>query len=501
MKVTNEVFAEITTTNWNKYNIANKKIEYVDAHQLLVPQRLDIIAKYKYVEAYDNGNNIPFLKDLYKKHIEIFTAGSFKEPGSEKEKSSYKDYEESFIQLIENIKVNGMQPDISIIPVGKNNIPLNGGHRIAVAAFYSQKVPIIRFNEVEVDYGYDFFRRAYLDSEYLDYLVIEYLKLHMKVYFACLWPRAEYDKRKEAIEYLKQEMSVIAIKEVNLTYDGLKNLMSYVYMGQHWIGDIDNSFKGVYGKVDACYKENASITCVVFEGAELGEVVQVKSKIRNIFNIGNDSIHISDTQAETLLMARLLFNKNSIHALNYANITKEKKFINKILIFKELIEKQKVDVDDVLIDSSSVLGIYGLREPSDIDYLTFKKLDIEELNGVDEYDRELIYHSRAKEELIYHPSCYLYAYGMKFITLEELKRMKGVRQDAKDREDCKLIDTVGGQHGFFEASKIFWLRQKRVCRYGKQNIKKYVVYSSKRLGLYTIIRKLYHKIKGTEYSE
>lgn len=501
MKVTNEVFARITTTNWNKYNIGSKRIEYVDARQLLVPHRLDIIAKYKYVEAYDKKHNIPFLKDLYKKHIEIFTAGSFKEPGNEKRKSSYKEYEETFIDLIENIKVSGIQPDRSVIPVGKNNIPLNGGHRVAIAAYYNQKIPIIRFDEVEVDYGYDFFRNAYMESEYLDYLVIEYLKIHEKVYFACLWPKAEYDKRKEAIEFLKQKTSVIAIKEVSLTYDGLKNFMSYVYMGQPWIGDIDNSFKGVYGKVDACYRKNVSMTCIVFEGAELDEVVQVKSAVRDIFHIGNDSIHISDTQVEALGMSQLLFNMNSIHALNYANITKEKNFIKKILVFKELLEKQKVDIDDVLIDSSSVMGIYGLREPSDIDYITYEKLELEELTDADEHDRTLIYHSRSKADLIYHPRYYFYAYGMKFITLEELKHMKNARHEMKDVEDCRLIDMVGGQRGFFYAYKRFLIKQKRMFRYGKQKLRKCIVCSAKRLGLYTIMRKLYHIIKGTEYSE
>lgn len=68
------------------------KIEYINARELLVPGRIDLIAKYKYIEAKEKGYNCKFINELYDKHIEAFSAGSYNEPGNDEKNSIKKIY-------------------------------------------------------------------------------------------------------------------------------------------------------------------------------------------------------------------------------------------------------------------------------------------------------------------------------------------------------------------------------------------------------------------------
>ena len=50
--------------------------------------------------------------------------------------------------------------------------------------------------------------------------------------------------------------------------------------------------------------------------------MKIKDKIREVFNVGKHSVHITDTKEEAIRTARVVFNDNSIHFLNYAKPNK-----------------------------------------------------------------------------------------------------------------------------------------------------------------------------------
>ena len=141
MNIKNET--DVSIFEWNSRNVGDLKIRYVDALELFTKNRIDLVAKYKYVEMYDRGLDIPFIRELYKSHISAFSAGTFIEEGQEEKKNSIEDYERIFKDLIDSIKCTGFDEHISVVPVGGENVILNGSHRVAIAAYFGLKVPVV----------------------------------------------------------------------------------------------------------------------------------------------------------------------------------------------------------------------------------------------------------------------------------------------------------------------------------------------------------------------
>ncbi len=150
-------------------------LERISARALINPDRIDLIVKLKYIEYREKGYDLTFIKELYKAHIEAFTYGSFREPG-DVNKKSIDDYFRIFDDLIDSIKENGVDERISVIPIGKGNIILNGSHRAAIAAYFDLSIPIIRFENLTLSYNYEYFRKRLFNQHYLDYIMLEYCK-------------------------------------------------------------------------------------------------------------------------------------------------------------------------------------------------------------------------------------------------------------------------------------------------------------------------------------
>lgn len=94
-------------------------------------------------------------------------------------------------------------------------------------------------------------------------------------------------------------------------------MLSQIYYGEEWLGNVENNFKGSQGKLVECFKNFEPVRVIAFQADNLEEVIEIKEKIRDIFKIGKHSVHITDTKEEAIRVARIVFNNNSIHFLNY----------------------------------------------------------------------------------------------------------------------------------------------------------------------------------------
>ena len=92
-------------------------IETVPAKQLLNWQRIDLMAKIMLIEAEEKGMDVNPYKELYLNHISAFSDGTFCEPGNE-EKNSIEKYLSDFKKIIYSIKNEGFDEEISLIPIG-----------------------------------------------------------------------------------------------------------------------------------------------------------------------------------------------------------------------------------------------------------------------------------------------------------------------------------------------------------------------------------------------
>ena len=277
----------------------------VDPRILLTPERIDLAAKIAYIRAVDTKIDLEFAKELYVKHIEAFSDGYFNEPGDDN-KTSIDDFFREFNALIKSIKEEGFDNSKSLIPVGKDNIILDGAHRTACAIYFNKPVQIIKFDDFEFNFNYEYFRGKRLTEELLGYMAIDFARYsNSKLYCACIWPASPVEKRKQVLDLINKNGKIIYERDVQLDFEGLRNLMVQIYGHQEWIGSTDDEFIGVNGKVDPCYVPGVPCKIVLFEGGELEEVLKMKDDIREIFNIGKHALHISDTLEETQLMTSL----------------------------------------------------------------------------------------------------------------------------------------------------------------------------------------------------
>ena len=66
---------ELTPYFCDTYGIDRDKgfpVVWIDPRTLLVSERLDLVAKVKYIEARESGQIAPFIRDCYEKQIEAF---------------------------------------------------------------------------------------------------------------------------------------------------------------------------------------------------------------------------------------------------------------------------------------------------------------------------------------------------------------------------------------------------------------------------------------------
>lgn len=434
------------------------EIREIDAKELLCPDRLDLAAKIAYIETREKGRDMSFARELYQKHIEAFSEGYYTEPGDEN-KDSLERFFSVFDELIDNYKENGFDSDKSLVPIGRDNIILDGAHRTACAIYFGGKISVISFPQFEVCFDYRYFRDRRLSEEMLEYMAVVYSRYASKpLYLACLWPVSPVEKRSQAIEMIAAQHGIVYDTSVMLKKNGLRNFMIQIYQYQDWIGTSDNHFAGVMGKVDACFAPNTSTETILFEGGALEDVLQMKDCIRAVFMLDKHAVHISDSNEETKLMASLLFNANSRHALNFGNPDTFPRFFN---------EYKKLKRTGASLGTSATLAYYGI---SDAGELEEDNLAFDELN----------------------PRTYFVFDGLKFPALAQVKENLRVDKNEiyKKVSALLMLDENKAYKRKLEDFKttFIWKAQKAELR-----CKQVAMKVTQKIGLYDVLHRLHHR--------
>ena len=362
-------------------------VEWMDARELLCSERLDLVAKLKLIDSRMKGLRLNFIDQLYAEHLKAVSSGR-----------SMPDFE----QFIDAIRAQGDPSAMTVLPVARGKILLDGAHRCAVGIHFNLKVPVIKVDVPPKSYDPDFFLKTFSDNRKVDYLVSEYCKLKENVYAVFIWPRADPGKNEEAIrKRIEAYGKIIYKKEISLNLPGLHLLMSDLYEGQDWTGTIDDRFAGVSRKAAACYASGGKIHVYFIEIDSLEAVLQLKEDIRALLGIGKHSIHNTDNMEETIRAAGLVLNENSLHFLNYGNPFAFRQCYRKMDLFRKTLDERGRSKDDAMIDSEGTLELYGFRASKDP-----------------------VFHQTSAPELICDPSHHFTFRGLKFIALEHAAPQK-----------------------------------------------------------------------------
>ncbi len=215
--------------------------------------RFDFMIKFLYVYAYENNLQTDFFKNIYilqMQCINNFTEVTYYE-NNEITKNNGDICIKIFNKIIDSIKKNGFNEKYCI-PLGINNIIINGMHRYTVCKFYGI-VPLYNNEKKDgsVNYHYNFFLNRDkhiplcnaglpLTREICDFTALEYIKYNSNIRAMILYPKAcgmEYNKN-EFENILKSYGYIYYKKDLILTKKGFRNLIKECYRNEKWIGGL-----------------------------------------------------------------------------------------------------------------------------------------------------------------------------------------------------------------------------------------------------------------------
>ena len=411
----------------------------VDPRSLLTWNRLDLGLKLITLGALETCGE--YAVEVYEHDIRSQTLGRFVEFGDER-KSGLDRYLSDFLSISSSIRRNGFDPQRTLIPVAADGSILNGAHRVAAAVYAQEPVSVVLTELPPIVCDYRYFLQRSVPSDLVYEAAYTLLKWGENNYVAFLWP--------SGIEHLSTTeplvKRVVMKRTLTLSEVGAFNVLHELYGHTAWIGDATSGYPGLKQKRFECFppQKPKRATVIAFQADSLLAVQAVKENVRSICGIGFSSVHVTDTKLEALGVAGLVFSENGTHFLNHAN---PRRFgtVERVQAHIPVLRDVQMQRDDVLIDGSGTLELYGVRRADDIDGFHDTRLappGAAPLGGdvLHARDEQLQYHGTSRGHLMAdHRYWFRYARA-KFVSLEQLAAMKRNRGEPKDHVDLALID-------------------------------------------------------------
>jgi len=421
------------------------RVEWLPAADLLRPQRFDLLAKYLYAKHQSPGEVCNWQRRLYLDHIQVFN-GFVESDGSDKFGKA--GFMAAYDSILTSIAQHGFDSDAGLLPISRDGVLLDGAHRATASLYQGCKVACARFDEAAPSYDYRWFRERGLPEHWLDAMASELCRLKPNTFIVLVYPRAQ-GRDAELQALVETHGSLWYAKQVKLHGPGPVNLVRQVYADEPWVGSWRNGFAGAGNKAGWGFHGDAPLRVFVVE-SDPDHMLALKQAVRELYQVENHSIHINDTHAETLQLAGLLLNTNSIHFMNRCNLVERSWFWRLFRHYQKWQQQAGVEPENYCIDGSAVMAAYGLRESRDIDFLHLDAHADTGFREIGSHNHEARHYQQTIENLIIDPRQHFYYAGSKFLALPVLRAMKQRRGESKDMEDVRLIDELnfGGRRNW-----------------------------------------------------
>lgn len=199
---------------------------------------IDFVVKFLYVKAKVENNNYEFYKNLYIKAILRFFGGV------NDGKTNITEFIESFDALIESIQQKSFDPQYPIT-LSKDDMILNGRHRLAICAYFDIEPLFERKNDLghkRFVMDLDFYKTVFSEFE-CETIIIDYLDnfKNEDYFFTFLWGDSE--KKWDCIEdtFVKNDC-IISYKKTFLFRDQnyFQNVLDGIYTYENGINNNTN---------------------------------------------------------------------------------------------------------------------------------------------------------------------------------------------------------------------------------------------------------------------
>ncbi|TFL16370.1 hypothetical protein [Jannaschia formosa] len=391
--------------------------------------RLDLAIKRAFLESLDSRPSEAAGR-RYDAHIEAFSLGEMREPGSEG-KAGAEAFRACFKEILRSFEAEGFDPKRSLVPLASDGTILNGAHRTAAAMHLGSEIVGVKTGLEPCVYDYRYFRARGMSDADLDAAVTDYVRFSPNAAIALLWPAAE--GREAEVEGVLGPL--VYRKKLALTPRGARNLMSQVYADEPWLGPADQDHPGIDRKMLPCFAGAGGLRVLVIDLPPERDRVALKDEVRGLFGVGKHSIHITDDHAEALDLARLLLSPNGVHMLNQAMPNRFPEVRKMVEAFRTALDQCAIPTDAVAVDSGMVMGLYGLRAPSDLDYLA--RTPGPRSDAIEWHDGRR--HGVPVADLLHDPRYHFYYWGLRFVSLSQVAEMKARRLAGQDAEDVIRI--------------------------------------------------------------
>lgn len=357
-----------------------------------------------------------------------------------------------------------------------------------------------------------------IDPDYLDLLVYDYIKKNKNTFIVNVWPVTNGGNN--IIEkYYSRFSSIIYYKEIKLNPLSYKNYLEHISdKRNHSSGErlwfakphSDNNPLKIFvietypNELDISNNQIRNYLIDVFNNNSKYIDNVKNSGINNLRNLYittknkrecrlelsrnnkvpkilqekrpfNYSHHVNDLHQETIDIAKLVLNNNTLNILHHLQWDKLPGFNSKFNSFKNFLNKYKINTDNILIYNSSVLAPLGLREPNDIDFIQINSKLIQQNKLPKDIDIQNKYFERgymilkinnekyqymednpsygknihiknmeytlSLKDIVFNPKNYYYYKGIKFMSIDLFKKVKSIRGRKKDLDQIKILET------------------------------------------------------------
>ena len=267
-----------------------------------------------------------------------------------------------------------------------------------------------------------------------------------------------------------------------LSLDAGHILLSRVYRDEPWLGSPAENFPGIRRKLMECFSGPDDLRVLIFDAPPDRDRVALKEKIRQVYGIAKSSIHITDTHDEAVELAHLLLNPSARHFLAHGQPMAFAETRRNLSALQGYIAEQDLSAKDLVVDTGMIMGLYGLRPPSDIDIVAADTLPpgpIEQHFGG--------HGDIGFGDLRQDPKLHFRFAGVTFASLSEVARLKSQRLAGQDREDLLRIAPLLTDDPAKSGGKPIGLR----LRFAMLRVRRSVIRILMKTGLGRPLRRIY----------
>ncbi len=243
-------------------------------------------------------------------------------------------------------------------------------------------------------------------------------------FIANIWPIAVADGYTDTIiKELEKEGTILSVHKIDLNYTGLRNYMIQIYRHEKWSGNFHNHFRGIPAKLNPCFYPDTPMYLIELEGKSVESMLACKERIRKLCKHEKHSLHTSDTEAEYLLMKKILLHQPTVACMNTTDFDKYKNFTHKFGLFLKLLDFYQLDYEDFLVVSRGVYSLTGIRKENRLSWICkvpkqlprlLSRLNNREFTGIPD----------PSCEEIYNPDNHISYCGIDFLTPNIIQKLE-----------------------------------------------------------------------------